>query len=580
VSISTFQEKIFKSGCGVAVLIFSAAAMGVGMVMGQCNRGNAMQDRGQTEGGPIAVQIGEVKIPAADVERQAQQMLAMSGPSGADLKTTARTIAQVIDQQIQTAAAEAWAREVGADTSDEAIRKFVDAQVEKIITEARQQYIDTKKLKPNSTQKEFDELFKKERGQTPEDFRKSAKANIEQSLSDPAAKQALIGQIAPQLASEKLKATMNPSEAEVKAKYNTLTLKRVFVSSASKPAAEVDKQIQKAVAELKAGAKIEDVMNRYSNDLPPGKDKKVSDVVTTLSAGELEFQPQLEPLMKLQSGEVSEVIEMPGGKAVYKLISVKNTAPADFAKNFQKYKDEFVTGKVMQEMRKKVEGISKSDAVKLPLPGYKALYDYSKASTDMQLMMSPDAFTKRMRELADAAKTASTDADPSDDNAAMLAWYSAVDDLWTRKPSDTTLREERVEAIQAVLQQSESFKARMDLADMAIEMKNADLALQAMLDAARMNNSYDATGDQQFRDIQSRLGKMKSSKLITNEQAAPIEAEQARWRKEKAENEKAEKEMKSQQSAEKKSADLKSFDDADKKMAEQVKKEMEKNQKK
>ena len=579
-SISTFQEKIFKSGCGVAVLIFSAVAMGAGMVMGQCNGGSSLGDGGSSETAPIAVQIGEVSVPAAQVEQQAQQMIAMqAGPTGADPKTSARAIAQVIDQQIQAAAAESWAREVGADTSDEAIRSFVDARVEKMITEARQQFIDTKKLKPNGTAKEFDELFKKERGQTPEEFRKSTKADIEQSLSDPAAKQALIAQVAPELATEKLKGSMNPSEAEVKTKYDQLTLKRVFVSTTSKQPAEVDKQIQKAQTELKGGAKIEDVMNRYSNDMPPGPGKKVSDVVQTLAPSEIQFQPQLEPLLKLKVGDVSEVIEMPGGKAVYKLISTKNTAPADFTKNFKKYKDEFITAKVMEDMRKKVDAIAKSDQVKLPLAGYKALYDYAKASFDPQLMMAPDAFTKRMRELADAAKAATSDEALADDNAAMLAWYSAVDDLYMRKPSDVALRDERIQAIQSVLQQSESFKLRMDLVDMAIEMKNAELALQALLDAARMNNSFDATGDQQFRDIQTRFTKMRSTALISATQAETIEAEQARWRKEKAENAKAEKEMKAEQDANKKSADLKSFDEADKKMAEQVKKEMEKKAK-
>jgi hypothetical protein len=320
-------------------------------------------------------------------------------------------------------------------------------------------------------------------------------------------------------------------------------------------------------------------MNRYSTDLPPGAGKKVSEVTLHLNHSDLLSNPAMAPVLKLKPGQVSPIIDLPEGKAIYKLISVKNEAPADFAKNTKKYRDQYLQTRANEEVRMRMEKITKSDLIRFPLPGYKALHDYFNL-LDPALLGDPAEYARRLRELADAAKAAATDSNnPGDDHAALLAWYAAVEDLWNRGKNDPkqadALRKERTETLQAVLQQSESFQARMDLVDLGIEAKDADMAAQNLLEAARMNNTYDTTGEMHFRDIQTRLARLKITKLVSAEQAGLIEKEQQRWREDKAANDKAEKEFKAQQEEEKKkqAAELKKFDEEQKKMAAETKKQ-------
>ncbi|MEZ0327551.1 MAG: hypothetical protein ACAH95_16755 [Fimbriimonas sp.] len=554
-------------------MVFGMFAMG--------SRGSR-QSAGDQMQPAVAVQIGEETIPVLNVEQQAQLQLAQQ-QTAPNPKMEVFAIAQTLDNAVQELANQVVAAEIAPDLSDEAIREQRTRQVDKQIADAKQRYIDEKKLKPTSTAKEFDELFKKEAGATPEEYRKRELDDVNSNLADEAKKESYRKQMAPLMAFEKLKASFNPTDAEVKASYNTLVLKRVMISTANKPIAEAEAQAKKALAEAKGAAKFEDVMNRYSNDLPPGPNKKVGEVVVNLNPSDVAQNPSMAPLMNLKPGQISDVIDVPEGKAFYKLSSLKSSLPADYAKNPQKYKDKLVDERTMAEFRKRTDAIAKSDKVQLPLPGYKALRDYYKTASDFMLMQKPEEFAKRMRTIADAAKAARSDDNPADEHVALITWYAAVDDLWNRAKADPkqaeALRAERLEALQTVLGETENFSIRMDLIDMGIEQKNADLASLNLIEAAKLNNTFDTTGDQHFRDIQTRLAKLKAAKLITAEQATEVEKEQQRWRTEKAANLKSEKEFKVQQEAEKKqqAEATKKFDEEQKKMAEQVKKDLEKN---
>ncbi len=546
--------------------------------------GGGQQGEGEQVQGPVAIQIGEASIPALDIEHQAQLMVAQQQPGGGSPKMEVFAIAQALEGSIQRAAGEAAANEIGPDLSDSSIREHVTKQVDKFIAEAKQRYIDEKKMKPTASAKEFDELFKKEMGgQTAEEVRKSAIENVTANLADPARKAGFLQQVAPQLAVEKLKASLKPTDEEVKASYDTYVMKRVMISTGSKTPADAEAQAKKALAEVKGGAKFEDVMNRYSNDLPPGPNKKVAEVVVNLGPTDIARSASMAPLANLKPGQVSEVIDVPDGKAFYKLISVKSNAPADLAKSMQKYKDKFVEEKATAEFQKRTDALAKSDQVKFPLPGYKSLRDYYKTSSDFTLMQKPEELSKQIRAIADAAKAATTDENPADDHVGLITWYAAVEDLWNRAKADPKLAEglraERLETLESVLRETENFSIRMELVDMGIETKNATLAATNLLEAAKLNNMFDTTGDQQFRQIQTKLATAKNAKLVTAAEATAIETEQQRWRTEKLANQQAEKQFKAEQEAEKKkaAAATKEVDAQQKKMADQVKKEIEQN---
>jgi hypothetical protein len=526
----------------------SAAAMAAGVFYTSC--GNDARNIEGKDAGPAAIMIGDVSVPPMQLDNQVQQMAQQFGQTSLEPRMEAMLLMNSIDQAVQGAANLIVAEKNKVDLSDAAVTKFVDQMMDKSIADARDRLITEKKLKPNATQAEFDKAFMampEAQGKSPADIKKLTMDQLAELLKDPDKRQAVLAQLAPQMLAEALKAKSTVDNATIKASFDNFEVKKIVFPTIGKDQATVEAQAKKVLADLKSKAiTFEQAMDRY-NTTPMPNGKKPSTQTDTLARGMIKSDPNLKPLELVKPGEISEVVSTPEGLTIFKVLSIQSQAPAEFEKNLAKYRDQYLSGEVNEQIEKQRTEVVKSGIVKFPLAGYAALYDLASAGKDSSLMNNESQMKAKLREIADKAKAATTDTKPEDDKAAVLAWYAAFDDLYNRTTDKAPLYKERTELLQAILNNTESFSTRMELVDLGLKTKDPLLAAQSLLEAAQHNVSYDTAGEQNFRDINAKKDALVKAKLINPDEVKQLEAIQAQWRTDKAQSDKVQREMEAAQ---------------------------------
>jgi hypothetical protein len=368
---------------------------------------------------------------------------------------------------------------------------------------------------------------------------------VRQGLADPARRADIISAVAPELVMGQFRESRNPSEQEVRQSFDMLNFRRILISTRGKTAQEAQAEAEKVLQEVRGGTDFKQAMDRHSQDVPQ-QEGKVSENTVSLARIDLEANPTMQPLMQLEPNGISGVIDVPEGKAIYQLIDVKSDAPADFDEQKDRYRREYLDRFARQRLQREIEQITKGGGFDWQLKGFKALYDFGMVMTEA----TPGDQATRMRAIADEAKAAADSNNFAEQRVALVTWYAAVDELWTQATDKQPLRAERKDVLEAILQNMESFEARMKLVEVAIEENDGSAAFLNLNQAARTNVTYDPTAEQRWREVNERIEQLKAQNLLTDEQESGLREVQERWRTEKAEAERIEQEIRAQQEAE------------------------------
>jgi hypothetical protein len=506
----------------------------------------------------VAFQVGDTPVYYdvfnQNVTAQREQMQMQKGGASADSlspQEEAQIEAQVLDQYITSLGTIALAKKAGVKFSDQQITQALERDVlESQITGERTNLVNQKKLKPDANAAEFDAALKKEKIPTVAEIRKRFHENMAKDLKDDKTRPGLEEQVARPLLMASLQASMKPSLEELKATYNTFEFKRILF--AAHPGSTVDSQIAKAQADIKAGTTFEQAIDRYSSE-PPLKGKKLSDNTIDLSGSQFDMFPEYRALKPLKQGEVSDVIDTPQGKAIYKLILIKNGAPKDLETNTKKYSDMYTMQKAGTEFQNELKKFTQSGQIVWKIAGLKALYDWFQVMRDFTL--SPAERTEKMQGVVEEAKKA-MGAAGNDTRPAALAWFSAFDSIWSTPTADKVkLRPERIEVLKALTSVQPFFSLRMELVDLLIDSKAADDAVEVLKTAAASNFNYDALGQQNFGDVQAKVIKLKAAGMLSKAAEADINKVQQDWIKANDDAAKQKAEMKKEQEQAKKEND-------------------------
>lgn len=525
------------------ILYVCAAVFFAGMFYLGCGMGGD-QNRGgeRNEGGAVAFQIGNTPVLYEDfnneLSQQLEQQMGQGGtPESVSPLMDAEMEAQLIQQDVQKYGTLELARRAGVKFTDDQIRKQMELEVESQISSQRMQMIQQKKLNANATPKEFDEALKKNNMPTVAEIQKRFADQINTLLKDPSIRPKVEQQVAPMLVMAALQASVHPSLAEIKATYDSYQFKQIlFVAH---PGSTVDSQIAKVQADLKAGSSFEQEVNRYSST-PPVKGKKLSENVITIMGTQFAMIPYYAPLKNLKPGQVSDPIDTPQGKSIYKLVNVKNAAPPDLEKNQAKYEKDFAMQQAQTQMEEQLKSLSQS--VQWKIPGLKALYDWSQA----RFNGSPAQMTQAMQAVISESKQAahtSAFARP-----AMLAWYAAFDSIWNAQGADKTkLLPDRIEVLKALSSVVPNFDLEMELVDLLVQTKEPGEAVDALKQAASSNIYYDATGERDFHQVGSEILKLKAAGVLKPADETALDKIQQDWAQADQESQKEKAEMKAEQ---------------------------------
>ena len=311
--------------------------------------------------------------------------------------------------------------------------------------------------------------------------------------------------------------------------------------------------IDKAEAELKAGAPFETVVTKYSMDTPdPGK--SLADTISKMSGGSLQSDDALKPLLKLKANQVSDVIKTDSGYGIYKVLSIDSTfKQAEFDKQKAELAKNFAQQLANKQVTAEIEKLKKDSSVvvKWPSKGYELLEQL--ALLPEQKLSLPD-MNKRYEEIA---KEASTATDAISPRALALARYVAFSSVWNSTSPDkrAALIGERVESINQVLQYMEGSDLRLELVDALTEQKKGPEATAALLEAAKFNSDLTPKGQSTYNSINARLLTLKDKNLLAAADEKSINDEQTRWKNDLADKTKAEAEVKKQEEVDRKRAE-------------------------
>ena len=558
-SISKFQEKFLAKGCGTAILIGCAAVFGA-LAFSYFGKGSG--GGSDANGQPIKIfaNVGGIPVPATAIE-QALQHIQQQQQQGADPTSTPPSVqvgqyGEALDGILNHAAVLSIAKQAGVSPTDDQIRDAAKADLARRIEMNKLQMEMQGQLKPGATDADFDAIMKSQLGKSLSEFEKQQLASLDATLKDPDKRPAAVEQFTEPILISTLAARTVPVDAEVKASYDQDTFKRVLLREKPAPSPTTESRIAQVEKDLAGGATFEQVMDRYSDEAPMAK-KKPSDNQQVLTPSQIDSDKALGALKGLKVGSVSAPVKTPEGTSIYKLISVKNQAPADFDKNIAKYRQRYQEAKAKstvdeqskQILTQKTEWLSK---------GYKAAYDVTR----------PDVDASKAQALYEEAKAAIAKTEGYDLRPAQLAEYAAFDLIWSAPTADKVkLRPERIQVLNDYLQNMENFSVRMELVGLYQDDKNGPAAAECLAAAARSNNSYDQIGFSHFGDVAARLMQLRSSGAVTAEQAKAIEDVQAQWKKDKAEFDAAQAKQRADDEAARKKAmeeEKKARDDAKK----------------
>lgn len=482
----------------------------------------------------VAFQVGDTPIYYdvfnENVQKQRDQMQMQSRQTGPDALPPieeAQIEAEVINEYVTAFGNIALAKKAGVKFTDQQITTSLERDnLESQITQERSMLVSQKKLKADANDKEFNAALKKEKLPTVTEIRKQFHDTLKKDLSDDKLRPGLEEQVARPLLIEALQAAIKPTVDQIKATYDTYEFKRILF--AAHAGSTVDSQIAKAQADLKAGTTFEQAIDRYSSE-PPLKGKKLSDNMIDRTSSQFDMFPDEKPLKSLKAGRVSDIIETPQGKAIYKLIGVKNTAPPDLATNTKKYSQMIAMQQAQTEYQSELRKYTQSGQVSWKIAGLKALYDWFQVRNDFSA--PPAEQVTKMAAVIDEAKKAMT-ATGTDSRPAALAWFASFDSIWTAPGADKVkLRGDRIEVLKALTSVQPAFSLKMELVDLLVD-SNADReAVDVLKSAAASNINYDIQGQLNFQEVQIRVTKLSDKKVLTKEDVAAISQIQDEWRK-------------------------------------------------
>jgi len=436
---------------------------------------------------------------------------------------------KVVQDAVDSATKTALVQSSGLPLTDEALTKAFTDSVNTQIEMTRSQLVAQGKLKPDANDAEFDKAFKNEggSGKTVTETKNEAFKQFKVALGEKEKRNGIVMGLALVLLQNQAADKLALSDADLEKNYDQYVVKRIITKDLVPGKGKPEERIAKAEAALKAGSTFEKAVDDFSEDLPNGG-KKLSEITTTLTGYTLLTDPSFKPLLSLKAGEVSPVVKLPEGEAIYKVISIKSDPPKDFKTRKDFYKREVVHNMTQKDVDAMVEKFKAAPGnVKFVSPGLKLVYDYQQAQ--LGTPTSGKSLSDEMKDLNVQAKKI-IEAGGMDARPATLVRYGAMNFLWKTPGADkAALRADMIDTLKAILDRAEIFSVRMQLVDIYTEDKKYDDAVSQLV-AAVENNRPDPSGVINDKQISDAVRKMLVAKQITPEQQKTVEDAQKAWK--------------------------------------------------
>lgn len=544
----------------VAVLILGLVVPNLftGMMAGAARGGSA-----PVASGPIAAEIGKEKLSIVEIDRfvmrssqnlgaQRRQQMQLPETEPPVQLTPMDEAAQVypgaVDQMVNGVHLVLLAQKEGVDITENSPE--IAKQIDESLNREKDALIAQKKLTAGASQEEVDKAFKDAMGKTFTELRTENINTIKNRFKDPSEGSELRRALANIGLLAKYEAGIKPTEEQLNAYYTTTNLKRIQLTREKNPTIDVVKRAGEIRADILAKKlTFEDAMDRYTNEQGEAG-KPARNLTFELDGVTGSSDPMYMSLPKLKPGEISEVIDMNDSVSIF--IGVKKTVnlPPDLKTNRAFHEKQYASTMGVRKMQDNLKAIDKENPIVWKSKGVQVLYDLAEfEQSPERFKMTQKDRDAKFSELLSRAEEAVT----SDQEGKKFAEFARLGILLRmeigKKPEElAALAEKKATAIEATLAYTESPEARIELARIYGEKKNAEKTAENLAQAARaMNGRFGQMDQFVYGSLAATVARFETSKLLTADMLKQIREPLTEWRKGKVEYDKQMAEMKKQQ---------------------------------
>ena len=432
---------------------------------------------------------------------------------------------QVVGQVVSMAALASVADDLGIKLDDKQViaewRKIADDQKTQMIGQLKMMG----KLKEGATQADVDKAVNEGAGG---DFTKLVDSKIAQVTLDLANPATALTARAPALQNAlktALEAQVKVTEEDLKASFDEFTYDAINFTGKDVNFDAARLAAGKAAAELKSGKSFEEVQKSYN----------VKDQQTTASIPRnmLDNDEKTKSLVSLKPGEVSEVVERFGQVQILRMKSMVNKLPADFEKNKATLLKQFKDSQVQKKENDLVK--AKSDReVKWSSPGLELFYRYVQSNRDSKLNSPGAERTAALNKILAESKKL-TDPVVFGRQANAYLQVAVANDLYISADNADKPKyaRERMDALLGALAFTDNAKMRYDIATLAKEVGDKDVAFKQITESAKSNGNYTKAGLDLYAQQVQLLADLQKANLVTADQVPIVQAELDKWQKDK-----------------------------------------------
>jgi hypothetical protein len=523
VSIEKLRKQIEKYGVPVFFLMLLAFAVSFVSQGGNCAR---IPQRGgvAVTGNPVAT-IDDYSATDSEIKAGVDDRSAQSTSAPSPLSTASDYVsvtANVMDHLFKLA----LASEKGVKMDDNAVQDAIPSLWQQQIETFKSILTSEGKLKPTSTEKEFEDAFQKEtqysQGMTIDQAKQYFTDEFNRAFSMPSRRELIRSEIAWTQLMQKYRAAVNLTDDQVKNSFNDYSVQQiVFVG---KTGAEGQQLAEKAEADIKGGMKFEDAIKKYSTD-KPAVGKNLTDP-QPIQSSYLQYFPNDRPLLDLKTGEVSSPIDDGTNTKIYKVIKITPDPTNSYATKKADVRKQMLDSSAQDAMQKDLTALEKSDKLVWKSDAFKAIYDFTKVNQSSPGQMKED--TKKVEDEARAA----IKSDSGHSDVATYALLIANTSIWnSATPAEQkSLTADRIATFEQVLQTMQDGQMEVDLSDLYLRAGRMDDAIKMLKQASTNVQGTTREALSVYESILSRVDKLQAQGKLKDADAKAIRDSLATWR--------------------------------------------------
>lgn len=527
-SIVQIQELFQKKGCQVVLGIVALFVMVGLLVTGQCAGMNNAAQGPDTES-IVAVDGNRLTYREFQtlVDRQQEQSSQQFG--GFQLPQAYLLIQrpQILTGAVRLLAFQSMAKAKGVKVDEASVTAFLEMELDRQINLEKATLIKEGKIKSDADQAAFEKAFKDKFTRTPAEIKTEQVNQIKEQFKTNATE--AIRSQTPLMLMNQVTAGIKISDEELKASFDNFTVEAMAFSKPDMPEDEREKKAEEAKTALAGGKAWADV----------AKQMALTPETSTFTRSEIEAQENVKSLLDLKAGQVSDVLMTPNGPTIYRLTKIEPKLPSDFEANKESLRRSLAQGRAADQLKKEADALIATDKVQWNDKAMKLLYDLGIALEDPKMQASAAERKSRMQAFeAEAVKLAGS-TEPGAGYAPqvrLIAQQVYWNDLTDQEKS--TLRKDRIEALEDFFTYSEDSAFRLELYDLFMAEGDKENAAQQLAAAVDSGIGYDQMGQQQISEIRGKLFEAESNKKLEPEQLEVVKKALNTWAANKAEYDK------------------------------------------